>query len=615
MNNSEEELGLFYDFLYQDTPGWVYAPTIEYTDPGSSRGELTRHMFQWPEQRDDLIEHVIEHSAKGIDTFTSPALFKTQEGQGKKDNVKGSWVLWADFDSDAPDKFDGRIPEPTVRVQSSIQGREHHYWLLDSFVGDVPAIEGANRSIAYAFEADTSGWDASQFLRPPSTVNTGSGKPGRELTTTRRLTDYGSGVSLARFEALPSPRETVTHEILDNLRPWNKVLTLNTWSEQMLDLFEKPVSELKGNDRSRAMMSLGYLAAEASFSDADIYVVLDRVDQRWKKYAGRDPEARKTILIKMVSQIRSKVGYVKDGQFDSLAEMIQEADKPESEPTANTKIKALYGFGDFISEEFKFEWVLEGLVTAGGWGVITGSPGVGKTQFALQMARDLALGRMFLGWPTVGSPKRVLFFSLEMAAPPFQLFLKNMAQEHDGPELEALNRNLAISPFGQPIPLAEERGQVYLDRLIDRHKPDVVMIDSLQKVLTGSMTDPEAVREFNNYLAKHVRKKHGCAVVAIHHNRKKQSDSPRASDLDDMFGNTFLSADLDFALNLRASITDSNTIHVDQTKARLSALTPPFDIRRTENLGYTRIADGGPVRGEVGFEGDFFGGSDDLSID
>ncbi len=606
VKETREELGEFFDFLYQETEGWVYAPTIE-------DKSLTQHMFEWPQQRDDLIEHTVSASAQGVDTFVSPALFETKEGRGKKSNVKGSWVLWADFDSDAPEQFHGRIPEPTVRVQSSIKGREHHYWLLDSFLDSVSAIEKANRSIAYAFEADTSGWDASQFLRPPSTLNTGRGKPNREGVQTRRITDYGDSSSLAVFDSLPAPRDTVAHEILESLRPWSLVLATNKWSEEMITLFQKKVSDLKGHDRSNAMMSLAYQAAEAGFSDADIYVMLLNVDERWRKYADRDPEARKAILIKMVSQARAKVGYVNDGQFDSLAEMVKEAETAPLD-SGSTKIRALYFFNDFIEEEFKFEWVLENLVTAGGWGVITGSPGVGKTQFAMQMARDLSLGKPFMQWPTVGSEKRVLFLSLEMTAPPFQLFLKHMAKEHSSVELEVLNKNLAIAPLGVPIPLSEERGQDYLDGLIERHKPDVVVIDSLQKVLTGSMTDPEAVRAFNNYLSRHVRKKHGCAVVAIHHNRKKQSDTPRASDLDDMFGNTFLSADLDFAVNMRLGV-NGKTIHVDQTKARLSAVTPSFDIERTEHLGYKITNESGAnqqIGGEFSIGG--FGEQGDLSI-
>lgn len=606
MTNREEELGAYYDFLYRTTPGWVYAPTRD-------RDVIYPRMLKWPEQRDDLIEHVLKNSAQGIDTFTSPALFKTREGGNKKNNVKGSWVLWTDYDSNAPSAYEGRIPEPSLRVQSSIPGREHHYWGLDTFEESVPVIETRNRSIAYAFSADTSGWDAGQFLRPPGTLNTGYNKADREHAITKRLSDYGDCVPSSAFEVLPSPREVVSREVLEGLRTWNEVLTLNKWTPPLLELFEKPVDKLKDGDRSKAMMAIGYLAAEAGFNDPDLFTLLDRVDKKWGKYADRVKEHRETILIKMVSQIRSKVGYLRGGEFDELErQLFEKEDEPDEK-----RIKAAYGFESFILAEFKFEWLLTDLITTGGWGICTGDPGVGKTQFILQMARNLALGQDFLKWENPNHAERkVAFLSLEMSAPPLQKFLKSMAAGHSDSELKVLDKNLVIIPLGSALPLSQENGQGFMDAIMQKVMPDILVIDSLQKVLTGEFTSAQDVREFNDYMSKQIRQRYGCAVAAIHHNRKKQSEGPRASDLSDAYGNTFLTADLDFAVNLRTE-ADATTgiLRVDQTKARLSAVKPSFEIIRTKELSYdlyTSSSDSEPRNRPVGgqFEIDFGSGLD-----
>ena len=183
MTDTLEDLGSFFDYIWGTEPirskdTYVYLPIKE--DDGSERGKWTPFMFAWPRQRAGIIRHVLKWNATpSLDVFYCPALF--QFANPARDNVLGSWVLWVDFDGNAPQDWpeDGDVPPPTLRIQSSIPGHEHCYWKLSEFLAEPPVLEERNRALAYLMHADTSGWDADQILRPPFTINR---KRGVEVT-------------------------------------------------------------------------------------------------------------------------------------------------------------------------------------------------------------------------------------------------------------------------------------------------------------------------------------------------------------------------------------------------------------------------------------------------
>lgn len=173
MTDATTELREFYDYLWGTEPArpgstFVYVP-VEH------ESKWTKYMFEWPRQAKGVVAHTLKWSAIKANVFFSPALFKA--ANPAKENVLGSWVLWVDFDGNAPETWpeeeEGKlyVPPPTLIVQSSIAGHEHCYWKLDTFIDDIETLEDRNRAIAYTMHADTSGWDADQILRPIHTTN------------------------------------------------------------------------------------------------------------------------------------------------------------------------------------------------------------------------------------------------------------------------------------------------------------------------------------------------------------------------------------------------------------------------------------------------------------
>lgn len=576
-------LGDFFNYIWRNTQGYVYLPVIDH-------GRLTKYMFEWPRQRSAIVKHVLAKNAEGADAYYSPALFKI--AQPLKENVKGTHVLWADFDGNAPKTWEGitDVPEPTLRVQSSSERNQHVYWRLANFLSDVSQIDERNRSIAYSLGADTSGWDANQFLRPPYTTNSGFGKDNRRPETVRVVGAKHGLLSLDQFKRLPSTKEVVDHNIkIGDLPKIDEVIAFKEWSPEFWNLFNEDKENI--TDRSGAMTRLGYFGAEHGFSDEQIYTILLHVDDKWGKYKNRTDREKR--LKDIINYVREKIGY--DFEDNSVLENLVKGLKDDKVVTDS---KVVYGFKEFLSTEFHIDWLLEGLLPLEGFGVIAGAPGVGKTQFGIQLACHLALGEDFLGWKSTGK-RKVLFASLEMGPSPLHHFMELIAKEYeDERTLMTLERNFNIMPIGEGIPFDREEGQRFIDSIMSEYMPDVLFIDSLQKVISKELTDELAMRKFTEYLVKHIRRKYNCAVYVVHHNRKEQGGGNNYSlpTLDDLHGSRFLSADLDFALALSRVPGAKGRLTVHTTKNRLAEERDDFDIIRSKHLKFN-ITDAGMHEG------------------
>jgi hypothetical protein len=82
-----------------------------------------------------------------------------------------------------------------------------------------------------------------------------------------------------------------------------------------------------------------------------------------------------------------------------------------------------------------------------------------------------------------------------------------------------------------------------------------------------------------------IRKKYSMAVLVIHHNRKKSNDAQKKQvELSDVYGSTYITTDVDFAMNLHK--TGPDQVEVTMLKSRLGPEPEPFTIRRTKHLSF-----------------------------
>lgn len=390
--------------------------------------------------------------------------------------------------------------------------------------------------------------------------------------------------SLDDFAEVKSVKQIVTDKIkLSELPPIEEVMALATWTSELLDKFNRPGEFFERqkdgtkHDRSGAMAELAYMGTELGWQDEHIAAMLYDADERWGKYKHRNDRDRR--LVDFINRARAKHGYNAPANVD-LTSLIASANQTA---TLVGESKLVYGFTEFVSAEFKIEWTLDQLLAQGGFGLVTGFPGTGKTQFCIAVGAHLALGtEKFLKWDNLGGSKKVMFLSLEMGAAPLNHFMGLIGKGYDNPN--TLNRNFLVAPFGTPMPLDTPEGQAFLDRLMADYMPDVLIIDSLQKISSKELTDEQAVKTLVHYLAT-VRSKYNCSMLVIHHNRKKPNDGQKKGvELSDVYGSTYITTDVDFVLSLKVEETD--VLQVDTLKNRLGKVLDPFLITRDEHLGF-----------------------------
>lgn len=575
-------LSEFFETVWQDTEGFVYLPTIN-----RESGKWRRVFFKWPDHKDLVIQHVLASSAQGLDSYYSPSLYKDHTA-ATKDNVLGSHVLWTEFDGAAPEFWDsetadgasepdspgdGRtaaetaMPAPTLRVQSSQDGHEHVYWRLNEFQTDAQWIEDKNRSITYEYGADSSGWDCTQILRPPYTTNF-----KRDLPVTVRQSTEAT-YSHDRFGYLKPPAQLVNESIdVENLPSVEKVVAKYKWDEKHYDLFmaENP------QDRSGGLMKLGFFGAEKGMSDAEIYAILLHADDRWKKYTHRqDRKRRLTDIINRARQKHPKAleSYTFDGLLGS-----NKSQKVEQ------GIPLTYGFKSFLESTIEVEWAIEGLIEKGGQGMVAAMPGVGKTQWSIQLAATAALGLKFLKWDTLRQQKIVLF-SLEMSHVALKFFIEAIAREYTEEQQEILEKNLLIVPLGEVIHLDRPEGMQFVFSLLDEFQPDGIVIDSIGKTTMEELN--EKIARLLNVQFREIRNRYDCFMWFIHHNRKATDNNKKPTALSDVYGNMYLTADMTSVIVLWSDQKVSDDVEVIPVKARLSKLLPAFVTHRNENLHFS----------------------------
>ena len=568
-----EGLGSFFDNIWGTTLGYAYLPTRD-----QKSDTWVKTFFEWPKHKNHIINHVLAATAQGLDSYFAPALFK-EPTRPVKDNIKGSNVLWAEFDGSAPDKWTSKtdtspepagvdvVPMPSVRVQSSTDGYEHVYWKLEEFTNDIEFIEGSNRSIAYTLRADTSGWDINQILRPPFTTNYKHDLP---VTLISNDSDSYNRTSFSQLKpALQLVSESIDTEHLPEVQ-W--LVAKYKWDEEHFKLFLD--SNIEEGRRSHALMRLGYYCAEQGMEDAEAYSILSNAASRWGKFSGRLDRHKR--LIDIVNRARQKHPVALDSlTFKGIL----------GEQTT-TGGQVVYGMKEFLDSSIKVEWVINGFIEKGGMGMISSAPGVGKTQMSIQLGIACALGKSFFNWK-IDKPMKILMFSLEMSHVGLKMLFEVITSEFSDEDKALLDQNFKIIPLGQALPIDRPDSRTFIELMIAEQQPEGVIIDALGKLLTGELKE-ETARKVNDYMGI-LRARFGCFVWLVHHNIKASAENKKPNKLEDVFGSTYITADMTTVMTLWEN--PKGDLEFNQVKARLTAKSPSLHLRRDAYLKFHDVSD------------------------
>jgi hypothetical protein len=420
-------------------------------------------------------------------------------------------------------------------VQTSYESKVHCYWRVDP--SNQAVIEDISRRLTYHLQADNGGWDSTQLLRPPETINHKNELPVKLVALEQ------NHFTLDDFAFVPNVSTPVVEYVTaENLIPVGKVLAAHTLPLQLHRMVkrETPVEPYRSSFLARLANEL----AEEELTHAEIVSCLREADSRIKKYEGRN---------------------------DQLMRLSQIADYAIHKHLAEESV-LLYTPSQILNYVEHLQWILPGWLHSTGQLVISSGPGIGKTSLMLQLAACITTGERFLGIQALIKP-RIFFMSLEMDNHGLKYILEHQQREWSNtPEFLILDESTSLTAY---------------ENLIAENEFSLVIIDSLSE-LTDDDDDNQG-REAKRIMkwCKKIRRRYNCAIIIIHHNRKANTGNKKPKSLDDLAGSLHFGRSTDTVLQLWE--VASHYIELSGVKVRYGT-KDAFFIRRNENIWYSRDA-------------------------
>lgn len=482
------------DFLFGKDKGYIYSPIKRKT------GEWIPKWFSYPLERGNLIDWITIESRES-DVYLSPGLWK--EKKITPESIDHYNVAWIEFDGQEQPKWKD-VPEPDYIVQTSTTTHQHCYWKLEEPITNAETIENINRRLTYYLEADSSGWDYQQVLRPPETVNYKHNVPTKQVKLVEKVH------RLSAFDAAPEIAKPIPVFTYDSLLTVEEVLKAH---QLPLKLQKRIKDEIVVHPhRSEFLMATGHFLAEAGLEPIEIVTCLYHIDCRIKKFVGREDQLRRLSEIASIAVFK-----------------VQRA-----------LYASVYKPFEIITNKSELNWVWNKFMHETSMSILTGQPGVGKTQLALDWSYRWASGLPVLGFE-IQHPLRVAILSLEMDVIELQYIYKHHSLGFQNHEL--WNQNCFI------IAPDIEGDLRSTTKTLQDIKPNILIIDSISELATEDLASESEAREVMKWM-KYTRKSLNLAIMAIHHNRKASDANKKPRKLSDLYGSYLFAKATDTVFSL-----------------------------------------------------------------
>ena len=163
-------------------------------------------------------------------------------------------------------------------------------------------------------------------------------------------------------------------------------------------------------------------------------------------------------------------------------------------------------------------WLIEGLWSAAGVGIVGGTPKTGKTWFTLELAVSVASGVAALDCFEVPSSGPVVVFPAEDDPRAVRDRVAGIAA-HKGVVLEGLPLHLITA---RALRLDEDGDRRGLAAMLDRVRPKLVVLDPLVRLHGGDENYAGHIAELLGFL-RSLQREFGCAILLTHHITKRRS--------------------------------------------------------------------------------------------
>ncbi len=237
-------------------------------------------------------------------------------------------------------------------------------------------------------------------------------------------------------------------------------------------------------------------------------------------------------------------------------------------------------------------WLVEPLISHGGRAVVYGEWGAYKSWGLLHLGLHLASGTSWLGKFPIPHARRVLYIDEEMSQRLLHRRVKRLAiGMKKAPEAGMFR---ALSHYGVRLN-ASGTSKLLADLKKSGFDPEVVIVETLRRVLIGDEKEAKDVAEFWRSVAPILRA--GKTLIVSHHMRKGGSRSANQAR-DRASGSTDILAGADDALAFERDRTTKDAFLVRHIKCREGEEVGPFVVTLVED------GDGASLRYE-GTPGEF----------
>ncbi len=330
-----EEVTRFWRHIFGGGRGLLHVWTGKRGPDGTiDKGTIVSNNFNYPEAATTAAEWALKKSTEGREVYFCAHLLTAP--RRVKENAAEVRCLWDEMDGgEAPN---GRL-KPTAILESS-PGHYQLYWRLTDAIPPATA-ERLNKRLAHEIGADPSGFDLTQLLRVPGTVNHKyEERPVVEVRDLEGGRAYAPGELDEILPELEEP-ETERESAGDGEEP-PVVL-----SPDALRVWRAEAPKLKDNgdvDRSKSLMKIGRVLYDAG---ANRRVVVEAIKERdaalgWRKYSdNRDGGQREyeRIFAKLKAEGRNpRVRVISGGRGERAG-----AAKPEWPEMEEAAYRGLFG--------------------------------------------------------------------------------------------------------------------------------------------------------------------------------------------------------------------------------------------------------------------------------
>lgn len=551
MASNRETIENFIEFLFEGhSKGFVYAPF-----KAGPRAEDFHANFFSLRRKKVLVDYLVENAQNG-DVYVAPALFKSNKSPEKRWVLESS-ILFADFDGNSPQgTLPNNLPEPSWKIQTSLDGHEHWFWKLESPLVGPGSIEQFQHPLVEVLGADNKVKDAGHVLRIPGTHNfKRGGLPVETLSSARTVHGFGSfGKTLIN--------EGARSVDVNQKRTLREALEHVTFTQELSDLFNATFKEGERSEKvHRLAMELFEHGAEVEY----VYPILKDAVDRW--YKGAKPN----------SWIKREVAQAYEKYRENQAGLGKKV--PVEEPSMFKPVQLDVFLKTKLLEP---EWSITRLLAKNSLGVIASDAGIGKTTFMLHLGMSVATGENFLHYE-VPEPQRVGFVSFEMGAHELLPAVHQIAPHYSD------FSNFDIFPVGEFGGLTDKNLQKEFRESVFDTGTKFLIVDSLQDSV-GSDSDTQ--KEYVNWI-KSTFCNNGVTVWLIHHFKKEAYEAIRNGEEirpGHLYGPQEIGARASAILGLFPHKQEERRgIRIDNPKIRLA---PKHDIRYyqfTEDVNYAEI--------------------------